>query len=104
MAKVIDITEKLSFAGNPSLKIKGVELEVNGDAETMLKIMAEASDGVADAQKTMRMISLLLPEESRDKLAALKLPFSDYGIVLEEAVALVTGGNEPGEAATRTTT
>ena len=39
MAKIVDITEKLSFEGNPRLKIKGRELEVNADAPTMLKVM-----------------------------------------------------------------
>ena len=39
MAKMIDITEKLTFEGNPSLLIKGKKLEVNADAPTMLKVM-----------------------------------------------------------------
>ena len=38
MARKVDITEKLSFEGNPSLVIKGKVLEVNADAPTMLKI------------------------------------------------------------------
>lgn len=39
MAKIIDITDKLTFDGNPSLKIRGKVLEVNADAPTMLKVM-----------------------------------------------------------------
>ena len=39
MGKVIDITEKLTFEGNPALVIKGKHLEVNADAPTMLKVM-----------------------------------------------------------------
>ena len=39
MAKVVDITDKLSFDENPKIKIKGVEYEVNADARTMLEIM-----------------------------------------------------------------
>ena len=39
MAKVVDITEKLSFDENPKIKIKGHEFEVNSDAKTMLEIM-----------------------------------------------------------------
>ena len=34
MAKKVDITEKLSFEGNPCLIVKGEELEVNSDAPT----------------------------------------------------------------------
>ncbi|MCD7829032.1 MAG: hypothetical protein LUG58_01175 [Clostridiales bacterium] len=104
MAKIVDITDKLSFEGNPILKIRDAELEVNGDAATMLKIMALKNDDLNDEQKTLRMIDLLLPEESQDKLAALKLPFSDYSIVLTEALNLITGEEGPGEAETRTTT
>ncbi|MCD8050581.1 MAG: hypothetical protein LUE89_02740 [Clostridiales bacterium] len=104
MAKIVDITDKLSFEGNPVLKIRDVELMVNGDAATMLKIMALKNDGLNDEQKTLRMIDLLLPEESQVKLEALKLPFSDYSIVLTEAMNLVTGEDEPGEAETHTMT
>ena len=44
MAKVIDITEKLDFDTNPKIAIKGKEIEVNADAETVLKIMGEFGD------------------------------------------------------------
>lgn len=43
MVKKVDITEKLNFDENPKMVIKGVEIEVNADAETMLKIMGEFS-------------------------------------------------------------
>ena len=39
MARVVDITDKVTFDENPSLKIKGKLLEVNADAPTMLKVM-----------------------------------------------------------------
>ena len=39
MARKVDITDKLTFEGNPSLLIKDKELEVNSDAPTMLKVM-----------------------------------------------------------------
>ena len=39
MARKVDITDKLTFDGNPFLVIKGKELEVNADAPTMLKVM-----------------------------------------------------------------
>ncbi len=40
MGKVVDITDKLSFDGNPKLRIRGIEVEVNADAPTMLKVMS----------------------------------------------------------------
>lgn len=39
MAKVVDITEKLSFDENPKLEIKGKQYEVKADAKTVLEIM-----------------------------------------------------------------
>ena len=39
MAKKIDITDKLDFSENPVLKIEDIEVEVKGDAETMLRLM-----------------------------------------------------------------
>ena len=39
MGKVVDITDKLSFDGNPTLVVKGKKLEVNADAPTVLKVM-----------------------------------------------------------------
>ena len=39
MAKVVDITSKLEFDGNPKLRIKDKEIEVIADAPTMLKVM-----------------------------------------------------------------
>lgn len=45
MARVLDITDRLTFDGNPSLKIRDKELEVNADAPTMLKVMNLMQDG-----------------------------------------------------------
>ena len=39
MAKKIDITEKLNFDENPVMQIGTLEVEVNADAETMLRLM-----------------------------------------------------------------
>lgn len=41
MAKIVDISEKLSFDENPILKIGDLEVEVNSDAETMKECMTE---------------------------------------------------------------
>ena len=46
MARKVDITDKLSFEGNPSLVIKGKALEVNADAPTMLKVMGQVTTRV----------------------------------------------------------
>ena len=45
MAKVIDITDKLSFEEKPAILIKGKRIEVNNDASTMLKLFAKIGNG-----------------------------------------------------------
>lgn len=105
MAKVVDITEKLSFDGNPRLKIRDVEIEVNADAETVLKLLSEVRGGVTQ-ENALTLIDLLITGENREKLKAMKLQFADYQKVLFAAMDLVVdgGGETPGEAATHTTT
>lgn len=105
MAKVVDITDKLSFDGNPRLKIKDVEIEVNADAETVLKLLNEIQGGMTQ-EKTLRMIDLLITGESKEALKDLKLQFKDYQTVLFAAMDLVvdTGEDAPGEMETHTTT
>ncbi|MCI9662202.1 MAG: hypothetical protein HFI80_11865 [Lachnospiraceae bacterium] len=105
MAKKVDITEKLSFDGNPSLVIKGKELEVHADAATALKVMDALSDDPGPKQ-VVAMYKLLFPDESRKAIDKMHLNFQDFKTVVKGAITLITGedGEEPGEAATHTTT
>ena len=45
MAKMMDITDKLTFGENPRLRIKDEELEVHADTATVLQIMELLGDG-----------------------------------------------------------
>ena len=94
MAKVVDITDKLTFDGNPSLKIKGKLLEVNADAPTMLKVMGVLSREDPGPNEIMEAYNLILPEKSRKEIEKLKLGFQDLLIVVQAAVSLVTGEDE----------
>lgn len=98
MARIVDITDKLSFDGNPSIVIKGKTLEVNADAPTMLKLMnLSGKDGV-EVNQIKEAYELIFPEKSRKEIEKLKLSASDWVIVVQEAVGLVIGeGNSPGE-------
>ncbi len=109
MAKIIDITEKLDLNRNPVLAIQGDELEVNADAATVLKIMGIAADAkddaVTTAQRTLKMYELLFPEKSRKLIEKKKLSFSDFQVVIEEAMNLAVGDNKSeGEVQTHTMT
>ena len=89
MAKVVDITDKLSFDENPKIKIKDVELEVNADAESMLKLMGSLVTK-NEAEATMEAYELLFSEEDRTKIADMKLPFKDFKTLIESAIDIVT--------------
>lgn len=98
MAKIIDITEKLDFDGNPQIKIKGTTLEVNSDAATILKIMGilgeKENPGPAEV---MEMYGLLFSNKERAKIDKLKLSFKDFTTLIYSAITLVNGENSQGE-------
>ena len=92
MAKVIDITEKLNFDENPRIKIKSVEIEVNADASTVLKIMQ--SSGKPEKESIPEMYELLFSLEDRKKIDKLKLKFKDFTALIETAMDSVVGAND----------
>lgn len=97
MGKVVDITDKLSFDGNPFLVIKEKKIEVNADAPTMLKVMGVLSAGEPGPKEIMEMIDFIIPEKSQETLNELKLSFNDLIIVMQEAISLITGDTAQGE-------
>lgn len=99
MAKIIDITDKLTFDGNPSLKIRGKVLEINADAPTMLKIMGLMRNGDPGPKEVVDMYEMIFPEKSKREIEKLKLNFSDLITAVEAAVGLIidTDGDSQGE-------
>ena len=95
MARKVDITEKLSFEGKPSLVIKGKAIEVNADAPTMLKVMNLMSNDDPGAQDIMDAYDMIFSGKSKTELEKLKLDFKDLIIVVQEAVQLISGVEEP---------
>lgn len=91
MAKVIDITDKLSFDENPRLVIKNKEYEVNADAETMLEIMG-AFNSMTEVEAMSFSYEKLFKEEDRKVLN--KLPFKDLTVIIQNAMSLVQGETE----------
>lgn len=94
MAKVIDITEKLTFDDNPSLKIKGKILEVNADAPTMLKVMNFMGQDGLELDRVNDAYELIFPEKSRKEIEKMKLSMNDWMIVVQEAMNLVIGEDD----------
>lgn len=101
--KIVDITEKLSFDENPCIIVKGMQIEVNADAETSLKVMGALSTK-GETQGTLEAYSLLIGEKDRTKLAKLKLPMKDLLVLIEIAMNLVMGEDDAGEDLTHTMT
>lgn len=95
MARKVDITDKLSFEENPSLVIKGKVLEVNADAPTMLKVMGLMSADDPGARETLEAYDMMFPERSKKELERMKLGFKDLIVVVQEAVQLISGVEEP---------
>lgn len=97
MAKKVDITEKLGFEENPCLIIKGKQIEVNADAPAMLRVMGLMSEEDPGVDEIMGAYDLMFPEASKQTLDELKLNFKDFVTVVQSAVSLVAGEEEPGE-------
>lgn len=68
MAKIVDITDKLSFDGNPKLVIKGKELEVNADAPTMLKVMGLLRNDDPGVQEVLDAYDMMFQERPATRL------------------------------------
>ena len=91
MAKVVDITDKLTFDGNPCLMIHGEKLEVNADAPTMMKVINVTRNGGTSEENMNELYELVFPEKSRKVIDSLKLLVPDWMTVIQEAIKLITG-------------
>ena len=97
-AKIVDITEKLSFEENPKIKIKNITCEVNSDAPTMLQLIQLVGNGEKVTPNDLAtMYGLLFSEEDCKKINKFKLPTKDFNILIESAMSLVMGDSESGE-------
>ena len=99
MGRKVDITDKLTFDQNPALIIRGQELEVNADAPTMLKVMSLINGEGDDIEQIEVAYKLVFTEESRKIVEEMKLSVPDWMILVQEAMALITGDiSVPGES------
>lgn len=103
MAKTVDITSKLNFEEKPQLKIKDTLITVNNEAATILKLLPKMSEKVTPSA-IAEMCEMLFEPSEYEKVMSLKLNLNDFMVLVDEASQLVVGDNEPGEAATPTTT
>ena len=92
MSKRVDMTEKLDFEGSPIIVVNDVEIEVNDDAQNVLKLMGLAADNSdINAELLEKMADMLFTEEGKQNLDNLKLNMKNYTKVIETAMDLATG-------------
>ena len=96
MAKVVDITDKLSFDQNPMIMIKDQQYEVNADAKSMLEIMGMFSNK-PETEAAIGAYEILFSEKDRKKIDKMNLPFKDFMKVIEISMNLVVGEDGQGE-------
>lgn len=101
MAKVINISDKLEFESNPIMQIGTLEVEVNADAETVLRLMGVLS-GKGELEAVNEAMSLIFNQEDVKAICALKkggkkLSARSLMTIIQEAMNLVLGEDEQGE-------
>ena len=105
MSKLIDITDKLNFEEKPSVRVKNVDLAINNDAVSMLKVAALFEDGNGKSKDVIKMYHLLFDESERKKIEKLQLNMHDFSTLISESAKIVQGDlTDEGEAQTPATT
>lgn len=105
MSKLIDITDKLNFEEKPSVRVKNVDLAINNDAVSMLKVAALFEDGNGKSKDVIEMYHLLFDESEREKIEKLKLNMHDFSALISESAKIATGDlTDEGEVQTPATT
>lgn len=105
MSKLIDITDKLNFEEKPSVRVKNVDLAINNDAVSMLKVAALFEDGNGKSKDVIEMYHLLFDESEREKIEKLKLNMHDFKALISKSAKIATGDlTDEGEVQTPATT
>ena len=105
MSKLIDITDKLNFEEKPSVRVKNVDLAINNDAVSMLKVAALFEDGNGKSKDVIEMYHLLFDESEREKIEKIKLNMHVFISLISESAIIASGDlTDEGEVQTPATT
>ena len=102
MAKTVDIPDKLNFDENPRLKLGNEELEVNADAETVIRLM-DVFAHRSDVQAVGAALELIFSPEDIPKIYSMKdkkgrkLSAASLMTIIQAAMELVMGDAGQGE-------
>ncbi len=105
MARTVDLTQRLTNAGKPTIRIGDITVKVDNSAKTMLKALAAIGDDLDGISPTVMVdiYKLLFSKADRAKIDALDLNFEDWSTLVETALDLVSGEDAAGEGATPAT-
>lgn len=94
------LTEKLNFNDSPIIEIKGKEITVQSDAETVLKLL-DIIQTKGETQAAIEASKLLFVEKDQKTIKSLKLSFADYTTLIATAISLALGEDPDEEDTTQ---
>lgn len=91
------LTEKLTFAEDPQIEVKGKVLTIKSDAETVLKLL-DVIQNESQIDGAKATIDMLLSEKDKKVFKSLNLNIADWRTFTETMVALALGNDPDAEA------
>lgn len=85
-----NLTEKLTFNANPTIKINDTILEIDASAKTALMLL-DIIENESEISAVRKSADLII--KNKKDLDALDLSLEDYATVISTAVSLVMGTN-----------
>lgn len=92
---VYSLTDKLKFAENPQIEIKGKLITVKSEAETAIKLL-DILNREGELEASLKATEVLFSEKDRKTISAMKLNMEDYTTLITTAIDLCLG-NDPDE-------
>lgn len=87
---VYSLTDKLEFAENPQIEIKGKKLTINAKADTTMKLL-DLYNKEGEMSATFKASEYLFSEKDRKILDSFNLNINDYVKVIQTAMSLCIG-------------
>ena len=85
-----DLTDKMKFDQDPTIVIKGVELTVRSDAETVLALL-DVIENKGEMAAITQCMDLLFDAADQKKIRKLGLKMDDFVVLIQTATALAVG-------------
>ena len=90
------LTEKLKFADDPQIEIKGKVITIKSDAETVLTLL-DLLQTEGEIEGMRKAMDLLLSDKDIKTVKSLKLKTVDFLKLMETAIKLALGNDPDGK-------